>query len=267
MSPTLLQQLINPSTWLGAIFYAVVFIILGIIFGKVLNIAVRRYLDRAAKRGVDSTSVRFLEELTNVVVYLLAFLFYAHIVPALQSLGTAWLASLGVITLVVGLAAQSTLSNIVAGVSLILYRPFKVTDRIQIATPTGTEIGIVQSVDLAYTSICTTDGRRVVLSNSSIANLTTINLTKNLPHIICEVPVTIAASENIDAARAILLDIAKELPKVSHVNGCYVTTISSTGTLLTLSTRCIDPGDVAQIRSDVLEKAKAKFDAATIKLS
>ncbi len=71
-------------------------------------------------------------------------MFYAHMIPALDRLATALLASVSVASLVFGLAARSTLSNFVAGFSLILYRPFRLGDKLQINAPGGVETGVVR---------------------------------------------------------------------------------------------------------------------------
>ncbi len=55
----------------------------------------------------DQTAIRFLGQLARLGVYLFAILTYAHLIPALHGLGTAWLASVGVVSVVFGLAAQN----------------------------------------------------------------------------------------------------------------------------------------------------------------
>jgi small conductance mechanosensitive channel len=266
-SNNFLNTLIDPATFIGAIFYAIVVLVIAWAVAQLLHIVVCRHLDRAEAKGMDATPFRFIGELGRVLVYVLALLFYMHLIPSLQSLGTAGLASVGVLSLVVGLATQSTLSNLVAGISLVLYRPFRIGDRVQVTAPTGTEIGKVESVDLGYTTLLTTDGRQLVYSNSTIANLTTINFSSTHSHIPCDVPLTLALDSDITKAQDILVDIAKAIPKISRINGCYVTNISSQGSVLTLSTTCLDPGDIVPIKSEVLEKAKKEFDAANLKLA
>ena len=60
---------------------------------------------------------------------------------------------------VIGLAAQSTLGNLVAGVSITIYRPFRLGDTLQVTAPTGTETGCVEAISLGYTTLRTGDGR------------------------------------------------------------------------------------------------------------
>ena len=141
----------DPSTLLGAALYAIIFAFFAWLVGRVLRLAVQRMLARDKNDHVDLMAVRFLAKLVRYCVYIFAFIFYAHFVPALSGLGTASLTSISVITVVVGLAAQNTLGNLVAGISLLLYRPFKLGDWLQVTAPTGLETGVVESFTLGYT--------------------------------------------------------------------------------------------------------------------
>jgi len=159
------------------------------------------------------------------------------------------------------------LSNLVSGISLVLYRPFRIGDRVQVAAPTGTEIGVVQSIDLGYTTLRTADGRRLVIPNSIIASQTSINLSLGQSNAPCGVALTVAGAGDIDQARKILLEVAWAIPKIAKVDGCFVTGVSGQGTVLTVVASCADPGDVTQIKSDLLEYTRKRFDAAGVKLA
>jgi len=102
---------------------------------------------------------------------------YAHLIPVLRSLGTALLTGASIASVVIGLAAQSTLGNLVAGVAITLYRPFRLGDRLQVSAPTGTEVGNVEMLSLGYTTLRTDDGRFVVLPNSIAASQVIIKLS------------------------------------------------------------------------------------------
>lgn len=95
---------------------------------------------------------------------------YAHLVPALQRLGEAMLASAGVVSLVIGLAAQNTLGNLIAGFSLLLYRPFAIGDILTLSAPTGKETGTVKEFTLGHTKLMTDDGRWIIVPNSIMAS-------------------------------------------------------------------------------------------------
>ncbi|HTW94459.1 MAG TPA: mechanosensitive ion channel family protein, partial [Tepidisphaeraceae bacterium] len=116
--------------------------------------------------GVDQTALRFVSQLMQLFCFVLAAIFYAHLVPFLHQVGTAMLASAGVASLVIGLAAQNTLGQIIAGISLLLYRPFGIGDVLTVSAPTGRETGIVKEFTLGYTKLLTEDGRWIIVPNS-----------------------------------------------------------------------------------------------------
>jgi small-conductance mechanosensitive channel len=69
--------------------------------------------------------------------FAVAFILYLHFIPPLQAFATALLAGVSVVSIVLGLAAQNTLGNLIAGFSLVLYHPFHVGDVVQLNTPKG----------------------------------------------------------------------------------------------------------------------------------
>ena len=79
-------------------------------------------------------------------------------------------------SVILGFAAQTTLGNLVAGISLILYKPFRRGDRLQIQAPTGLETGAVEDISLGYTVLRTDDDRRVIIANTTMAQQTMIKL-------------------------------------------------------------------------------------------
>jgi len=220
---------------------------------------VQRLLEHDKDHHRDRTAVRFLAQLARYGVYVFTFISYAHLIPALSRLGTAWLASLGVISVVVGLAAQNTLANLVAGISLLLYRPFKLGDRLQLTAPTGLETGVVECLTLGYTCLTTDDNRRVVVPNSVMSSQTTINLTKEDPRVICSVPIGISYDSDIDRARAILMDLAHKNPKALEVCGCPVTQLGPSSVVLTLAVWCPDPITASHFKCEMFEQAKKRF--------
>ena len=262
-----LNDILSPETTLGAILYGLIIIFVAWFLGRIFYVGVDRYLRGAQERGIDLTSVRFLGQLSRVIVYLFALIFYTHLIPSLRGFDTTWLASVGIISVIIGLATQSTLSNLIAGISLIIYRPFRIGDRIQVATPAGPEIGVVETIDLGYTSLRASNGRRIVLPNSIITNQTNINFSRNLSRVLLEVAVILPDAGDIERARQIFLECAKPISKITKINGCFVTGLGAIGTTVMLSAMCLDPEDLAQIKSDLLEAVKKQFDINNIRVA
>jgi small-conductance mechanosensitive channel len=263
---TWLRDLPNPDTWIGAIALALVILFAAWMTGRAVRLAILRYLDKSERAGADPTGIRFLGQLASVAVYVFAFLIYSHIVPALQKLGTAWLTSMGVVSVVLGLAAQSTLGNLISGISLVLYRPFKVGDRLEITGPKGAEIGQVESINLGTTVLRAADNRRLVIPNNIIASQILVNLSATRAGVACSISVMLASGNDVPHARKILMELAGRHPKTIKVDGCPVTAISNSGATLTLNAWCANADDSNDLKSDLLENAKKRFDAVGIKI-
>ena len=146
------------------------------LLARALRLALSRLQDSPESGFVDRTAAGFLIRLAQAAVYIFAAILYAHLVPALRNLGTAMLAGASVASVVVGLAAQSTLGNLISGVGLLLYRPFKVGDELEMNLPGGFASAVVENLTLGYTFLRTSDQRRVVVPNSLMASQVTVRL-------------------------------------------------------------------------------------------
>lgn len=257
----------DPATPLGALLYGIIFAFVAWLFGRMLQLAVQRMLARDKRALVDRTTVNFLAQLARFGVYLFAFISYAHLVPALASLGTAWLTSVSVISVILGLAAQNTLGNLIAGISLVLYRPFKIGDRLQVSAPTGLESGQVESLNLGYTVLKTDDNRRIVIPNSAMASQTTVNQANEAPGVLCSIPFCLKVDTNIDTARSILTELAGQHARALKISGCPVTQWSPAGLVLTLEIWCADALAASALKCDLLEQAQKRFAQANICLA
>jgi small-conductance mechanosensitive channel len=256
--------LADPGTLQGAIVFAIIFTFLAWLVGSVLKTTVQRILAQKEHAHVDRMAVKFFAKLTRYGVYVFAFAAYSHFIPALAGLGSASLTSIGMISLIVGFAAQNTLGNLIAGISLLLYRPFKLGDRLQVTAPTGLETGIVESLTLGYTLLKTDDNRHVVVPNSLMASQTAINLTANDPRVICSVLISICHGADLDAARGVLLEMAGKHPLAKQICGCPITQVNSSGITLSLDVWCADALSAINFRCDLLEQSVKRFALAGI---
>jgi small-conductance mechanosensitive channel len=168
-------DLFDPAHRLGALTLGVLILIAAILAAKLLGIWGRR-LGGQAQPLIDPTVISFLGRLLQVICFVAAAIVYAHLVPALQKLGEMMLASAGLVSLVIGLAAQNTLGNLIAGFALLLYRPFAIGDVLALNTPTGKETGTVKEFTLGYTKLMTEEGRWIIVPNSLIASSVIIRI-------------------------------------------------------------------------------------------
>jgi small-conductance mechanosensitive channel len=246
-------ELFDPATFHGAALYAVVFGLAAWVAGRAVRLAVHRTLDSHVPRA-DPTAVTFLGQLARLGIYIFAILSYFYHIPSLRQLGGVWLTSVGVVSVVVGIAAQSTLSNLISGVSLLLYRPFRLGDRLQVTALSNVESGVVESLSLGYTTLETDDKRKIIIPARD-------------EHATAVVTVILAPSADVQKARAILNDLAAAHEKAASVASCRVTAITDSGITLALTVWCADAATAAEVKSDLLESAKKRFDAEGVAIA
>ena len=255
-------QHLHPGTLVGALFYLALSVLLALVLSRLLRTTVHEVLLRRAH--LDRTTMMFLQQMGIVAIWVVMLILYAHLIPVLRSLGTALLTGASIASVVIGLAAQSTLGNVVAGIAITLYRPFRLGDRLQVTAPTGTEVGNVDSLSLGYTTLRTDDGRLVVLPNSVAASQVIINLSASQPRSApLAIAVRIGRATDIGAARELALRTAAEAVGESAVLGCFVTRMDDAAVTLELRVRGPAPGAERDLlHSKLLEQLARSFAAS-----
>jgi len=258
------KDLFQPGTLIGALFYAALFLAMAAAAARGVQFTIRELLTHETGRLFDPTAAVFLVQLARIAIFLTALTFYFHLIPALRALGTALLTGVSVVSVIIGLAAQGTLGNIVAGIALLLYRPFRLGDRVRYVTPEGLDTGTVRGISLGYTIMESFDRRKVVIPNSVIVNQVIVNLTGRDGRVMALVTITVDASADVGKARNILSDLAKSHPKVLELAGAPAAKMSGQGMTLSLGGWCASSADAQQVEFDVYEEAKKRFDQEKI---
>jgi small-conductance mechanosensitive channel len=171
-------EVFDPGTLIGALLLAGVLVLAGLVLSAGVRRMLRTVLEHDRNDHVDPITLTFLSHLAVLVLWVLLLTLYAHMVPALNRLGTTMLAGVGLVSVIVGFAAQTTLGNLVSGISLVLYKPFRRGDRLQVLAPTQAEfeIGTVEDITLGFTVLRTDDDREVIIANGTMAQQTMIKL-------------------------------------------------------------------------------------------
>lgn len=171
-----------------------------------------RWAAKALLRGIDKVMERSrvdvsLRKFLGDVVY--AILFVSVAVVSLDTLGiktTAVVAVLGAAGLAVGLALQGSLSNFAAGVMLIVLRPYKVTDLVQI----GKYLGRVEAIKVFNTLLITGDNREITIPNGQIISAPIENLTV-LGRRRIDMVIAVTGVTDVEQLRTLIADaLAKE---------------------------------------------------------
>ncbi|WP_115527869.1 MULTISPECIES: mechanosensitive ion channel family protein [Xanthomonas] len=182
---------------------ALLIVVVGMWLAKQLSQWLHRALTRAR---IEITLTNFLRNVMYALLLVLVF------VSALSQIGvppTSLIAVLGAAGLAVGLALKDSLSNIAAGVMLIVLRPMRDGDHVVIA---GQE-GIVDEIRIFQTRLRAFDERMITLPNSTITTAPIINYS-TLPNRRLEVTVGVGYQDDLKKAQQLLLQIAKDNPNV-----------------------------------------------------
>ncbi|HJH32550.1 MAG TPA: mechanosensitive ion channel [Methanosarcinaceae archaeon] len=189
----------------------------------IATIIVARIVDRllktqlkllSAKMDIDETIYGLIRRIAVATVYLMGIIIVVSSVPFLENISFAIFASAGFAGLVVGMAAQSSLSNIISGISLAVFRPFGVGDIVTIHD----EYGTISDITLGHTVVTTWDNRRLIIPNHIISDEAIINWSINDPTILWPLDIGIGYDADIDHARSIMIEETKNHENVLHLN-------------------------------------------------
>jgi small conductance mechanosensitive channel len=141
-----------------------------------LNALARRVLDHHLKSLKDSerrTGVAFLRNGIKAAIFIVAMFLIIYSIPSLRSLAVGVFAGASVLAAFLGFASQKAFSNIVSGVFIVVFKPFRVDDIIKIRG----EIGTIEDITLRHTVIRALENKRIIYPNSVIDSEPIINWT------------------------------------------------------------------------------------------
>tara|TARA_R110000868_G_scaffold307426_2_gene569009 strand:+ start:83257 stop:84129 length:873 start_codon:yes stop_codon:yes gene_type:complete len=188
------------ATHLLAIGHAILLLTFGYIAGRIASAALVKFFHKNM-----STHGQLI--LKRSVFYILLGLFT---VSALKQLGfdlTVLLGAAGIFTVAIGFASQTSASNLISGLFLMIERPFSITDVIRVGDTTGEVI----SIDLLSVKLRTYDNLFVRIPNETMIKTEVTTLTK-FPIRRADLKISVAYKEDIDRVKKLLLDLSSKNP-------------------------------------------------------
>ena len=119
------------------------------------------------------TAVAFLRSAVTALIVFGAVVAIGYAIPPLRSVAVGMFAGAGILAAIVGFASQAAFSNIVSGVFIVLFKPFRVGDIVKI----DGEIGTIEDITLRHTVIRALENKRLIYPNSVIDSAPIINWT------------------------------------------------------------------------------------------
>lgn len=192
-----------------------IFIILAIIgaaviVARIASFLLTKFFETSSRfLGVKAARYTFFKNVITLLIYLGALLFIIYSIPQLRTLALTLFAGAGIFAAIVGLASQQAFSNIINGMFLVAFRPFRVGDIIKIGE---NHMGTVEDITLRHTIIKDLENKHIIIPNSLIGNETIINYNIQEEEICKFVEIGISYSSNIDKAIAIIQEAALKHP-------------------------------------------------------
>ena len=167
-------------------------------------------LTKQTDTKLDDVIINLSKKFAGIIIYTAAG------IMALDKLGLnvmPFVAGAGVAGIAIGFAAKDTLSNLISGVLLIIDRPLKVGDRIEIwSAPKNTATwGDVVDIGLRATKIRTTDNIVIIIPNNELMNRDIVNYTSISDEIRVRIPIGISYESDVKKAKEIITEISLQL--------------------------------------------------------
>jgi small-conductance mechanosensitive channel len=225
-----------------------------------------RTLAKRMKSDVDDRLIPALEKVGAVVIVMVG------LILAVQSLGydiTLVLAGFGVIGLVIAFAAQDTVSNFFAGIYIMLDRPFRVGDLVEIDENV---ICTVQEIGLRTTKLYWGKNHTyIIMPNNEMANRKIINYVRPNRRFKTNVKLGVAYKSDLDRVKRVLLEIARSHPwvlKEPEFEPVFRVVDFGESTILVMLLVWVDDVDHKwHIGSDLREQIKKRFAEEGIEIS
>ncbi|MGB5156257.1 MAG: mechanosensitive ion channel family protein [Desulfobacterales bacterium] len=263
-----IKNILDPATGLGALFLAIVLVFISLWACSVTTRLAHgsNWVIGKLKFKIDETVVKYGLRFKNLLIWMLFLILYASFVPGLRALFSTIVAGAGITALVVGFAAKASLANIISGLSIAVYRPIRIGDKISIEG----EYSVVEDITLRHTIVRSWDYKRLVIPNSKLDEMTLINYSIIDPRMKCTIDLGVSYDTDIDLAREVILDEAYKCPyrDKNGENEPYLMVKShgdfSIGMRLYLWVLDID--DAWNTRFWLLESIKKRFDREGIEI-
>ena len=259
----------DPAVWRGFIDWAA-HLAVNIVAAAMILIAtlfIARWAGRLSRRAVnrlpggaaDTTLPTFLGSLARWGIIVLG------VVAVFQQLGvqtTSILAVVGAASLAIGLALQGALGNVAAGVMILIMRPYRIGDWVEI----NGKSGLVKRLDLFTTELSDADNLDIFMPNSKVVGEMIVNYStaKNRR---MELQFKVDYADDLDQAIAVLIDTAKADPRVlkDPAPWAKVTALGDSAVTVTLRAWANLP-DYWDTRFDMIKRVKEALEAAGLSI-
>ncbi|HEX8548095.1 MAG TPA: mechanosensitive ion channel family protein [Cytophagaceae bacterium] len=136
---------------------------------KLLN---RFFLRSSSFIKTDPTNYKFLKHFISFLIYLIGFGIAIYAIPSLRTLSLSLFTGAGIFAAIIGFASQQAFANIINGIFIIIFKPFRVDDHLEVRNNIS---GVVEDITLRHTILKSGENKRIMIPNSIIGQEIIIN--------------------------------------------------------------------------------------------
>ena len=190
----------------GNVEHSVIFsgvLLITLLIGFVVSRLFKRMVESSTfEMKNDPTNYLFLGRAIVALVYLVGIGVAIYTVPPFRAMATTILAGAGILAVAVGFASKQAFSNIVSGVFIVIFKPFRVNDRLRVRELSG----VVEDITLRHTVIRDLENKRIIIPNTVISDEIIVNSDFADDNICKWIEISISYDSDIKLARKIIKD-------------------------------------------------------------
>lgn len=183
-----------------------------IVTAAVSNTLFKRTINRKIAERGNPTSYKFLNYVTTLVIYTFGILLAVLAFPALKGVAKTALGGAGILAVIIGVASQEALANLVGGFFIIIFRPFQVNDIIKV---NDNMMGEVMDITLRHTIIKNYQNKMIVIPNAIINKEKVMNYNLGDKKCCQWIEIGISYDSDLDKAKEIIRDECEQHPNLT----------------------------------------------------
>ncbi len=178
----------------------------------VVRFLVHNYFKRESPRiNVDPTTYSFVKNAFTFLIVIITTISVIYMIPPFKQIAMTLFAGAGILAAIVGFASQAAFSNIINGIFLVIFKPFRIGDLIEIGNKQE-YIGRVEDITLRHTIIKNFENKRIIVPNTVISNEIIVNRSIVDEKVIRYLDIQISYTADIDKAVSLIQEECENHP-------------------------------------------------------
>ncbi len=229
-----------------------------------IGLKIIKFVIRLTKKGLERNKVEvsLVSFVSSLLGWGLKILLFISIASMLGIETTSFVAVIGAAGLAVGLALQGTLANFAGGALILLFRPYKVGDLIELQG----HLGVVEEIEIFVTKLATPQNKTAIIPNGAASNGNIVNYTaKGLLRV--DLVIGVAYEADIKQAKEVLMGVLQKDKRVlkDPAPTVAVSELADSSVNFVVRPWCT-PANYWDVYFDTLANCKIALDAAKISI-